>query len=373
MMFVGFLSSPLAALHLVVTMSRKPRQSAPSPQPLQRRPLTWIAPLFLLVCGGLALFFIGRDPEISASRPPGPAPDGMVWVPGGTFWMGDTTSQDKDAPPHRVGVSGFWMDATEVTNAQFAEFVKATGYKTTAERTPTQEQFPGAAPDILVPFSAVFFPMEVPDPRASGPLPPWWKPVPGASWKHPEGPNDGIAGKDDHPVVHITWDDAVAYAEWAGKRLPTEAEWEFAARGGLDRKPFVWGTEKQGENGTYHANTWQGKFPDKNEVADGFRATAPVKSFPPNGYGLYDMSGNVWEWCADWYGPYPTDGKVRKNPKGTDKPMAYDGSQPLRVRRGGSFLCADEYCKRYLPGTRDKNPSDSGANHTGFRCAKDAK
>ena len=352
-------------------MSRKPR-SAPPPVPApKRRLLPWLAPVLLLVCGGLALFVIGRDPEISASRAPGPAPDGMVWVPGGTFWMGDATSQDKDAPPHRVGVSGFWMDTTEVTNAQFAEFVKATGFKTTAERTPTRDQYPDVLPEMLVPGSAVFRPIPVADPLRSHPV--WWGYEKGACWKHPEGPNDSIAGKDDHPVVHITWDDAIAYAEWAGKRLPTEAEWEFAARGGLDRTPFVWGTEKQGENGKYHANTWQGVFPEKNTVADGFATTAPVKSFPPNGYGLYDMSGNVWEWCYDWYGPYPTDGKVRKNPKGTDKPMAFEGSQPLRVRRGGSFLCADEYCKRYLPGTRDKNPSDSGANHTGFRCVKDAK
>lgn len=334
--------------------------------------------MLLVVCGGLALYFIGREsppapvePEIVASQPPGPAPEGMVWVPGGTFWMGDAESQDEDAPPHRVGVSGFWMDATEVTNAQFAAFVKATGYQTVAERTPTKDQYPEATPEQLVPGSAVFHPLPIADPRRAKPV--WWGYVKGANWRHPDGPHDSIVGKDNHPVVHIAWDDAEAYAKWAGKRLPTEAEWEFAARGGLDRKPFVWGTDKPGENGKYHANTWQGKFPEKNLSADGFNGPAPVKSFPPNGYGLYDMSGNVWEWCADWYAAYPTGGRVRNNPKGPDGPTEFEGAQPLRVRRGGSYLCADEYCKRYLPGTRDKNPADSSAGHTGFRCAKDSK
>ena len=225
--------------------------------------------------------------------------------------------------------------------------------------------------ELLVPGSAVFHAMAVPDPLYRDPI--WWGYVKGANWRHPEGPHDSIAGKDNHPVVHIAWDDAEAYAKWANKRLPTEAEWEFAARGGLDRKPFVWGSAKQGEGGKYHANTWQGVFPEKNLVLDTFLTTAPVGSFAANGYGLFDMSGNVWEWCSDWYGPYPDGRTVPKNPKGPEQPMSFERGQPQRVRRGGSFLCADEYCKRYLPGTRDKNPADSSANHTGFRCVRDGR
>jgi formylglycine-generating enzyme required for sulfatase activity len=296
----------------------------------------------------------------------------MVWIPGGKFVMGDPTSPDHDAPPHEVGVGGFWMDETEVTNAQFAKFVEATGYVTVAERTPTREQYPNAAEDMLAPGSAVFIPVKAStDPRAwETPHPPWWQYTKAANWRHPEGRGSSIEGKENYPVVQIAWEDAQAYCDWAGKRLPTEAEWEFAARGGLDRKPFAWGDATQGAAGHWHANTFQGVFPERDSGADGFTSVSPVKSFPPNGYGLYDVSGNVWEWCADWYDPVYYKTSPRKNPKGPANPASFEGG-PQRVRRGGSFLCADGYCRRYVPGTRDKNPPDSSANHTGFRCVKD--
>ncbi|MDB5311956.1 MAG: formylglycine-rating enzyme family protein [Gemmataceae bacterium] len=348
-----------------------PRSSTPT-----RFPWVWVIPGLILMGAVITVFAIRvTDEEIGPTPAPTSAPDGMVWIPGGTFWMGDATSQDGDAPPHRVGVSGFWMDATEVTNARFGKFVEATGYVTVAERTPTREQCPDADPSELVPGSAIFAPTKASlDARTwPAPHPPWWQYIKGANWRHPEGPGSSIAGRENHPVVHIAWEDANAYARWAGKRLPTEAEWEFAARGRLDRRPFVWGDARPGADGKYWANTWQGVFPERNTGEDGFVTVAPVGSFPANGYGLFDMSGNVWEWCADWYDRdyYPSSPK--QNPTGPVVPVSLDNGQPQRVRRGGSFLCADEYCRRYLPGTRDKNPPDSSANHTGFRCVKDAK
>jgi formylglycine-generating enzyme required for sulfatase activity len=347
----------------------------PSPLGQTRSPLRWIVAGVILagLAAVLLAFGLGsrEDADIEPEPAPGPAPEGMVWVPGGMFWMGDASSPDQDAPPHRVGVSGFWMDCHEVTNAEFARFVDATGYRTISERTPTREQYPTAEEENLVPGSAVFRACAVPNPLGSPPV--WWEYVKGACWRHPEGPESSTAGRENHPVVHIAWEDAAAFAKWAGKRLPTEAEWEFAARGGLDRKPFVWGDAKPGTDGKYFANTWQGVFPETNTGADGFSGTAPVGSFPPNGYGLYDMSGNVWEWCADWYSPGYYKTSPKHNPQGPEQPGSFDNGQPQRVRRGGSFLCADEYCRRYLPGTRDKNPPDSSANHTGFRCVRDVK
>jgi len=316
------------------------------------------------------------EPFVEASAAPGPAPDGMVWVPGGRFWMGSEADSESNAPLHEVAVSGFWMDRTEVTNAQFAAFVRATGYKTVAEREPTAEDFGGVdlPPEKKKPFSIGFVPVpgDVPlfGPWATG-GPPWWKAVYGADWRHPDGPGSSIAGRDTYPAVHISWYDAEAYAKWAGKRLPTEAEWEFAARGGLDRAEFCWGPEKQGAGGVWRANTFQGKFPGSDTGQDGFKGPAPVGTYPPNGYGLVDMSGNVWEWCADWYqrdyyrtGPRNNPAGPAVGDPGRDTPL------PAKVRRGGSYLCADDYCRRYLPAARDHNPPNDGASHTGFRCVR---
>src|SRR6266542_1723372 len=302
---------------------------------------------------------------------PGPAPEGMVWIPGGEFWMGSDEPDFKDARPwHRAYVDGFWMDKTEVTNEQFEKFVKATGYVTIAERTPTRDEFPTAPQENLVAGSVVFMPPDHAVPLNNHYQ--WWSYVKGANWRHPTGPDSDLKGKDKYPVVHIAYDDALAYCKWAGKRLPTEAEFEFAARGGLDRKLYVWGDEFR-PGGKFMANTFQGHFPDKNTGEDGFVGTAPVGSFPLNRYGLYDIAGNVWEWCSDWYRPdyYKTladKGGVVRNPQGP--PDSFDPSEPgtkKRVHKGGSYLCTDQYCKRYMPGGRGKGEPDTGTNHLGFR------
>ncbi len=305
-------------------------------------------------------------------KPPGPAPDGMVWIPGGTFWMGgnDPTTTDAD-PRHQVRVTGFWMDRTEVTNRDFAVFVAETGYVTVAEKKPDPKDYPGVPPDKLVVGSVVFTapgePVSFEDPYR------WWRYVPGADWKHPEGPGSSIDGSGDLPVIHVCYDDAIAYAKWARKRLPTEAEWEFAARGGLDRKKYVWGDERQPE-GKSRMNHWQGRFPSENAATDGFTGLAPVGSFPPNGFGLLDMAGNVWEWCSDWYRPgYEVEGNETvvdpKGPSSSNDPM--EPGIAKRVQRGGSFLCSEIYCTRYLPGSRGKGAVDSGASNVGFRCVRD--
>ena len=314
---------------------------------------------------------------------PGPAPEGMVWIPGGEFSMGASTNghgtdempmASNDAGPvHRVRVGGFWMDTTAVTNEQFEKFAKATGYVTIAERTPTKEEFPTAPAENLVAGSVVFAPTD--HEVALTDHYQWWSYVKGANWRHPIGPQSDIKGKENYPVVQIAYPDAEAYAKWAGKRLPTEAEFEFAARGGLSGKTYVWGDEFR-PGGKWMANTWQGKFPVKDAVEDGYAGIAPVKSFPPNGYGLYDMAGNVWEWCSDWYRPdyYKTltdKGGVASNPKGPESP--FDPAEPnekKRVHRGGSFLCNDQYCSRYIVGTRGKGEVNTGTNHLGFRCVK---
>jgi formylglycine-generating enzyme required for sulfatase activity len=308
----------------------------------------------------------------------------MVWIPGGEFSMGCLDPRGlphggpdgmTDARPiHRVHVDGFWMDQFEVTNDQFAAFVQATGYVTVAERTPTAAEFPGAPAENLVAGSVVFTPPSQPVPLDNHYR--WWSYVKGASWRHPQGPSSGLEGRGNHPVVHVAYDDAEAYARWAGKRLPTEAEWEFAARGGLTGQPYAWGAELQ-PGGLWIANTWQGRFPVKDTGEDGFAGIAPVGQFPSNGYGLHDMAGNVWEWCSDWYRPdtyarIAAEGGVVPNPRGPSS--SFDPAEPgqvKRVHRGGSFLCTEQYCTRYMIGTRGKGEVSSGSNHLGFRCVKD--
>jgi sulfatase modifying factor 1 len=308
----------------------------------------------------------------------------MVWIPGGEFSMGSTESSEglcavpgvtRDAlPVHRVQVEAFWMDATEVTNAQFAAFVKATGYVTVAEKKPRAEDFPGVPLANLVAGSIVFkptaHPVSLDDYRQ------WWGYEAGANWRHPEGPNSNIRGKDNYPVVHVAWDDAVAFARWAGKRLPTEAEWEFAARGGLTGKLYPWGDELAPANQP-QANTWQGRFPVLDSGADGFKGLAPVARYAPNGFGLYDVAGNAWEWTADWYrddyyAQLAAAGGVAHNPRGPDS--SSDPTEPgvlKRVQRGGSYLCTDQYCSRYMVGTRGKGEPNSSSNHIGMRLVKE--
>jgi sulfatase modifying factor 1 len=317
------------------------------------------------------------SPKINDSKTPAAAPVGMTWIPGGEFWMGAADERMTDALPwHRVYVDGYWMDTTEVTNEQFARFVKATGYVTVAERQPRAEDYPQARPENLIKGSVVFSPPDHAvklDNQFQ-----WWKYVPGANWQHPEGAGSDIKDRMNHPVVHIAYEDAVAYSKWAGKRLPTEAEFEFASRGGLDRKRFAWGDEFM-PAGKYMANTFQGHFPDMNAGEDGYRATAPVGSFPANGYGLFDMAGNVWEWTSDWYRPdyyqaLAATGQIARNPKGPAD--SFDPNEPgvqKRVQRGGSFLCTDQYCARYMAGGRGKGELDTGTNHLGFRCVRDVK
>lgn len=293
----------------------------------------------------------------------------MVWIPEGEFWMGSDEKDLEDSRPWRkVFVDGFWMDETPVTNKEFAAFVAATGYVTSAEKPLDPKANPGADPKLLQPAGFVFCsPKEKVD--RNNHLN-WWKLVPGANWRHPEGPGSSLAGKEDHPVVHVSWHDAMAYAAWAGKRLPTEAEWERAARGGLEKKAYVWGDIFK-PGGKWHANLWQGHFPYHNSGEDGHMTTSPVKSFPKNGYGLYDMSGNVWQWCSDWYHARYYDSAPLRNPQGPEASFdPHEIGVAKRALRGGSFLCSDDYCRRYVPGARGKNTPESGANNIGFRCVK---
>lgn len=321
----------------------------------------------------------------NSTTPPAAAPAGMVWIPGGEFSMGSTIESEglcdipgitRDAlPVHRVYVDGFWMDATELTNEEFEKFVAATGYVTIAERTPTKEEFPDAPPESLVAGSTVFTPTKTDVPLDN--YIQWWRYQPGANWRHPEGPQSDIKGREKFPVVQLAYDDVMAYAKWAGKRLPTEAEWEFAARGGLTAKLYAWGDDFDPAKKPV-ANTYQGKFPVKDTGVDGFTGLSPVKSFAPNAYGLYDVGGNAWEWVSDWYRPdyYAELAKsgVARNPKGPDSP--FDPSEPdqkKRVQRGGSFLCTDEYCSRYMVGTRGKGEVSTASNHVGVRFVMDVK
>jgi formylglycine-generating enzyme required for sulfatase activity len=301
-------------------------------------------------------------------------------IPGGIFRMGSDHHYPDEAPAHLVEVHGFWMDRYPVTNAKFAEFVEAMSYTTSAERSPRATEYPGAEPELLVAGSAVFCqPAQRVDLRNQLN---WWRWVPGADWRHPEGPGSGLSGREHHPVVHVTFADALAYAGWAGKVLPTEAEWEYAARGGLDGAEFAWGDEFT-PNGEYRANTWQGEFPFQNLALDGYERTSPVDAFQPNGYGLFDMIGNAWEWTDDWYQVYerPTAGhahaccapQVRTNPRGGAPETSIDPRQPgaripRKVMKGGSHLCAPNYCRRYRPAARMPQDVDTSTSHLGFRC-----
>ncbi len=361
-------------------------------------------------------------PTLNKTPAPGPAPANMVWIPGGEFFMGSEDFPDAH-PIHKVYVDGFWMDKTEVTNAMFAEFVKETGYLTVAERRPDPGQFPHLRPQVLgfqeryadyllagypnafpgmlmtapagglpgavpwgatvtlyplvEPVSLVFHPPLIP--KGLRDHTQWWALTRGASWRHPEGEGSTLFGREKHPTVHVCWQDAIAYCQWRSKkekatyRLPTEAEWEFAARGGLDRKPYVWGDDLL-PAGKWHANIWQGVFPMKNTKDDGYYRTAPAATYPANGYGLHDMAGNVWEWCADCYQPDYYENSPKRNPKGPS--AGFDPQDPgisKRVQRGGSFLCCDNYCVRYMVGSRGKGEPTSAASHVGFRCLREPR
>ena len=313
----------------------------------------------------------------SSSAPASPAtepPDeGMTWVPGGTFAMGSEAFYPEEAPVREVAVDGFWLDETPVANDEFAAFVEATGYTTLAERDPDPADYPGADPADLVAGSAVFTqpdgPVDLREPSG------WWEYVPGADWRHPEGPDSGIADRMDHPVVHVAHEDAAAYAAWAGKRLPTEAQWERAARGGLEGKRYVWGDEHV-PDGQLMANTWQGEFPHENRALDGYERTSPVGSFPANGFGLYDVAGNVWDWTRDWFSADPGEASpaccTPQNPRGATREESVDprdpSAVPRRVLKGGSHLCAPNYCFRYRPAARYPQPVDTTTSHVGFRC-----
>ena len=303
-----------------------------------------------------------------------PYPD-MVWIPGGTFQMGSDKHYPEERPVHRVSVDGFWIDRFPVTNERFAGFVEATNHVTFAESPPNPDDYPGALPDQLFAGSLVF--VKPPGPVDRRQFSNWWSWVRGANWKHPYGEGSTIASLEQHPVVHVAFSDAEAFARWEGKSLPTEAEWECAARGGLDGAAYAWGDEFL--PGDRHvANTWQGDFPWENTVKDGYERTSPVGAFPSNGYGLHDMIGNVWEWTTDWYEPkHPADAAkpccIPANPRGPAEQQSYDPCQPQikiprKVLKGGSHLCAPNYCRRYRPAARFPEPIDTSTCHVGFRC-----
>ena len=306
-------------------------------------------------------------PADAAGQPPRP---GMRWIPGRTLAMGSEDFYPEERPVHHVSVDGFWMDETPVTAAQFRRFVRETMYVTLAERPLDAALYPDADPELLVPGSLVFR-------RSSGPVDlndhrNWWEYLPGAHWKRPGGKGTTINGRDTHPVVHIAYEDADAYASWAEKELPTEAEWELAARGGLDGAVFAWGDEHF-PDGKAMANTWQGEFPWQNLKLDGHEGTAPVASFEANGYGLFEMTGNVWEWTSDWFTTRHADEVespccVPRNPRATSPEALAGEAMPRRVIKGGSHLCAPNYCLRYRPAARQGQAIDSSTSHLGFRC-----
>ena len=306
---------------------------------------------------------------------PGPPFERMVWIPGGTFLMGSNDFYPEERPVHRVTVDGFWMDEHPVTNAGFRDFVEATGHITVPERPPDPADYPGIDPALLVPGSLVF--RRPPRPVGLRDYHAWWAYMPGACWDHPEGPESTLDGRDRHPVVHVAYEDAEAYARWAGKALPTEAEWEFAARGGLDGAVYTWGDEFA-PGGRMLANTWHGEFPWQNLASDGYEGTSPVGVFPPNGYGLSDVAGNVWEWTVDYFTPRHTDETatpccVPRNPRVESAEQTYAAGQPgtripRKVIKGGSHLCAPNYCLRYRPAARQGEAIETSACHIGFRC-----
>jgi formylglycine-generating enzyme required for sulfatase activity len=385
----------------------------PDSKDARPRSSKWIAAVVAVVAAaaGITFALLTRDPQApredpaptpdmaamapafgptnaNTTPPSGPAPNGMVWIPGGEFSMGavDPLGQDANVvgmqattdsrPIHRVYVDSFWMDKTEVTNQQYAAFVKATGYVTFAEITPRAEDYPGAPPENLVAGSVIFSPPDHAVPLDNHFL--WWAYARGANWRHPDGPESDLKGREQYPVLHVAYEDAEAYAKWAGKRIPTESEWEFAARGGLAGQVYPWGNEFL-QDGKWMANTHQGHFPQEDTQADAYRSAAPVARYPPNGYGLYDVAGNVWEWTSDWYRPdyyaeLQNSGGVARNPQGPAESV--DPSEPgvqKRVHRGGSYLCTEQYCSRYMVGTRGKGEPMTGTNHLGFRLVKAAK
>ncbi len=315
-------------------------------------------------------------------RPPSMCkqPDAMVWLPGGKFIMGSDRHYPEEAPAQLESVGGFWIDRYPVTNSQFQAFVAATGHWTLAERPADASAYPGAEAAMLAPASIVFtppsHPVDLSDPYR------WWSYVPGADWQHPGGPCTSLRERLDHPVTHVAWPDALAYANWAGKQMPTEAEWEYAARGGLTGAEFAWGDEIS-PGGRYLANTWQGEFPYQNLQLDGYAGTSPVGAFPANGYGLHDMIGNVWEWTSDWYADRHFAATntpsccgalaPRVDPVGGNGAESIEGAQlhlgiPRKVMKGGSHLCAPNYCRRYRPAARMPQPIDTSTCHLGFRC-----
>jgi formylglycine-generating enzyme required for sulfatase activity len=309
-------------------------------------------------------------------------PKNMVWVPGGAFMMGSNKFYPEEMPVHRARVGGFWMDQHPVTVAEFRRFIKATGHITVAEMTPDPADFPAAEPGQLVPGSLVFTPPDRPVPL--GDFRHWWSWVPGAQWRHPEGPGSTLHGLERHPITHVAYPDAVAYAEWAGKALPTEAEWEFAARGGLEGATYAWGDEFA-PRGRMMANTWQGAFPVHNDLLDGYARTSPVDKFPPNGYGLIDITGNVWEWTSDDYTSSHTPADdisetvqaapdpaiccgPQREPTSAQSAQHEAGIPSTKVIKGGSHLCAPNYCLRYRPAARQSQTTDTSTSHLGFRC-----
>jgi len=399
--FIEVCGQPYGTVRTKMTRHRTDKRGQMTPSRTLGRSWTWIA--LGVAAAAIAALVARRAPPAAMPQPvnmtastflptventasaPGPAPDGMVWIPGGEFSMGaaDPTGIDLNdvgmhattdsRPVHRVYVDAFWMDATEVTNAQFAAFVKATGYVTVAERVPRAEDLPTVPPESLAAGSAVF--------TAPGhPVPlndylQWWSYVKHADWRHPLGPDKPLGHMETFPVVHVAYADAAAFAQWAGKRLPTEAEWEFAARGGLAGDVYPWGNTLR-KDGRWMANSHQGHFPDRDTDEDAFAGIAPVAQFPANAYGLYDVAGNVWEWVSDWYrsdyyGQLAAKGGVARNPQGPDSP--FDPEEPgakKRVHRGGSFLCTEQFCSRYMVGTRGKGEIDSPTNHLGFRLVR---